>query len=376
MKRSALFRIILWSIVIAILSTAMVGIGFGISFNRRRPSAQEALAVTTPPEAFIAPYGANAIVISNGLNVRKSPSAEAEVVGHFEKRDAITVERVESVNGWEWAYVTEPVTGWVMRKYLTLSDSENVQETVYPNLDVDLSDGKDTFPASSIRELEIEWAAGDILIQPHDTDQITVKEDGVTEDKYAMVLNWAGDTLKIRYCNEILGHGFGISFGKELNKDLTIYVPQDWVCDSLEIDAASAAVEVNDLTIREVNFDGASGACEFENCTVEEIDIDTASGDIRFVGSLNMLDCDAASASVYAVLTNIPSRLNMDTMSGNLDLTLPKDAGFTLHMDSMSGDFTSQFQTKVVNGNQVSGDGACRINISALSGDVAIYKGE
>ena len=100
MKRSALFRIILWSIVIAILTTAMVGIGFGISFNRRRPSAQEVLAVTTTPEAFIAPYDANAMVISNGLNIRKSPSAEAEVVGHFEKRDAITVT--------EWS----PLTAW------------------------------------------------------------------------------------------------------------------------------------------------------------------------------------------------------------------------------------------------------------------------
>ena len=238
------------------------------------------------------------------------------------------------------------------------------------------SDGKDTFEASSIRELEIEWAAGEILILPGDSDQITVKEDNVSEQKYAMVLEREGDTLEIRYCREEFGVGFGISFGTELSKDLTITVPKDWVCESLDIDAASATVEVNDLTIQEVDFDGASGTCEFENCTVEEIDIDTASGDIRFVGSLKMLDCDAASASVFAVLTNVPNRLNMDMMSGDLNLTLPADAGFTLKMDAMSGDFTSQFQTKPVNGNQVAGDGACRINISALSGDVNIQKGE
>lgn len=376
MKRNAIFRIILWSTVIALLTTAMVGVGLGISFNRRRPVAEEALAVTTPPEASIAPYDANATVIANGLNVRKMPTKDGAVVGMLKKGDALRVTRVESVSGMEWAYVTEPVTGWVVLQYLKLGDSTSVEETVYPDPDVDLSDGRDTFPASSIRELEIEWASGDILIQPHDTDQIIVKEDGVTEEKYAMVLRWEEDTLEIRYCNEILGRGFGISFGKELNKDLTIYVPRDWICDSLDIDAASATVEVNDLTIREVDFDGASGTCEFENCTVEEIDIDTASGDIRFIGSLNMLNCDAASASVYAVLTNVPRRLSMDMMSGNLELTLPKEAGFTLHMDAMSGDFSSQFQTKMVNGNQVTGDGACRINISALSGDVSIHKGE
>ena len=130
------------------------------------------------------------------------------------------------------------------------------------------------------------------------------------------------------------------------------------------------------MTIREVDFDGASGTCEFENCTVDEMDIDTASGDIRFIGALDILDCDAASASVYAVLSNTPSRLDMDSMSGDLDITLPGDAGFTVTLDGMTSDFSSDFETTVKNGNQVCGDGRCRINIDAMSGDVTIRKGE
>ena len=53
-----------------------------------------------------------------------------------------------------------------------------------------------------------------------------------------------------------------------------IYVPRDWMCDSLEIDAASATVEINDLTIRELDFDGASGTCNLENCIITDLDID------------------------------------------------------------------------------------------------------
>lgn len=244
-------------------------------------------------------------------------------------------------------------------------------ETVYYGS----ADSKSTFPPS-ISELEIEWVAGDILIQPGDTDEIIVKEDGVSDPKYNMVLQWREDTLKIAFCEEAVGNFIGFGTKVELDKDLTITVPKDWICQSLEIDCASATVEVNDMTIHEVDFDGASGTCEFENCHVTEMDIDTASGDVRFIGSLQTLDCDAASASIYAVLSNTPSRLDMDTMSGDLDITLPADAGFALAMDAASSDFESDFETTIKNGNHVCGDGRCRINVDALSGDVVIRKGE
>lgn len=236
------------------------------------------------------------------------------------------------------------------------------------------NDGKNTFQAADIEKLEIEWVAGQILVQTGSTDQITIQEDGVTDPKYAMVLAQSGSKLKVICCNDSVGK-VDFNSAKELTKDLTITVPVDWNCDKLKIECAAATVEVNDLTVREVEFDGASGACEFDNCTVREMDIDTASGDVRFVGSLDILDCDAASASVSAILSNTPSRLDMDSMSGDLEITLPEDAGFTLSMDGMSMDFESDFETTRKNGNYVYGDGSCRIDVDALSGDVILRKG-
>lgn len=234
---------------------------------------------------------------------------------------------------------------------------------------------KDTFQAEDITKLEIEWIAGQILVQTGSTDQITIQEDGVTDPKYAMVLAQSGSKLKVICCDDSVGK-IDFNSAKGLSKDLTITVPVDWNCDKLKIECAAATVEVNDLTIREVDFDGASGTCEFENCTVGEMDIDTASGDVRFVGSLEMLDCDAASASVYAVLNNVPNRLDMDSMSGDLDITLPQNAGFALSMSGLNMDFESDFDTTMKNGNYVCGDGSCRINVDAMSGDVIIRSGE
>ena len=64
----------------------------------------------------------------------------------------------------------------------------------------------------------------------------------------------------------------------------------------------------------------------------------------------------------------------MDSMSGDLTLTLPEDAGFTVSLDAMSSDFSSDFPTVKKNKSYVCGDGHCKIEVSAMSGDVAILK--
>lgn len=224
------------------------------------------------------------------------------------------------------------------------------------------------FQASEIRDLHIEWAAGSITIEPGDTDVIKVREYGSGNP---FVCRQSGDKLVIKF--DDIEVYFGITI--EHSKDLVITVPRDWVCGTLEMDVASANVDVSNLTIQNVEFDGASGVCTFANCNVSEMDMDTASGDIRFSGSLNYLECDAASADCVLVLSNVPRVIDMDGASGDMDITLPEGSGFTVSMDGLSTDFTSEFDFVSRNGCYVCGDGSCRIEIDAMSGDLTIRKG-
>ena len=75
---------------------------------------------------------------------------------------------------------------------------------------------------------------------------------------------------------------------------------------------------------------------------------------------------------VYAELDNVPYEIDMDTASGSVELVLPKDAGFAVNMDTMSGKFDSDFPYSSKNGVYLSGDGACRIDMSSMSGKVSI----
>jgi hypothetical protein len=230
--------------------------------------------------------------------------------------------------------------------------------------------------AQKIKNLEIDWAFGSITIRPgKQKDTIRFQDDYSGDEKYHLYYTTKGDTLKIQYCKDNWEDmNFGIHLGSPLEKNLTVEVPESWLCSSLEIDAASAKLEVHDLTINEVEIDSASGAIGFENCNVVRLDVDTASGDVIFTGSLVEMDCDSASASIVANLQNVPQAMDLDTASGNLDITLPEDAGFSVKLDAMSGKFQSDFDYETHNSRHICGDGSCIINVQAMSGNVHIRK--
>lgn len=227
-----------------------------------------------------------------------------------------------------------------------------------------------------IRQLEIEWVAGTITIQPGaQTQEIRFWDDYSGDDKYLLSYSISDGKLKIQYCQEEWEDiSFGIRPGGPPKKNLTVAVPESWFCENLEIEAASAKLEVHKLNFGNVEIDSASGAIGFENCSVDSLDVDTASGDLIFSGSLGRLDCDSASATIVMNLSNIPDRVDVDTASGNVDIVLPDNAGFTVQMDALSGKFRSEFEYHETNGRYISGDGACNIQVDAMSGNVNIRK--
>ena len=229
--------------------------------------------------------------------------------------------------------------------------------------------------ADNVQEIEINWVAGDIIIMETDVEEITISESDVSDEKYAMVWYSEGRKLKLAFCEERLMDGFGISLGADISKDLYIEVPKDWEGRSIEIDAAAANAEMHNITLKELDIDGASGTCDLQNCNIGDLDIDAASGSIYYSGTLDSLDLDGASASFTADLHNTPSRIDMDSMSGSLDIALPEDCGYTLTMDGLSSTFRSDFHgTEMKNKSHVYGDGRCRIDVDGMSCEVTIRR--
>ena len=224
------------------------------------------------------------------------------------------------------------------------------------------------FAPGEVSSIFISWASGDIDIQPADQDTVTVSEE--RSGGSSMVVRHLGSTLEI----EAGESKWGLVFGKYTQKDLSIRVPRDWLCQSLEISAAAAGIWVDGLPITNVVLNTASVNCVFTDCAVEKMQMNTASSDLDYSGMLKRLELKGASADCNLWLSDAPASIGMNTASGDLNLTLPDNCGFTLDRSSLSGAFQSDFATTIENDRIVCGDGACQITFSSLSGNINICR--
>lgn len=366
MKSNAIIRIVIWSVVILVLLAVLIaGLGNNLftMFHGNTDTVYHNtdVANSEPPAGQSDSLSTDrSVSVVSQTSVYTMPNGQSKTKGTLAVGDEVVIDRSEVINEENWVYITSPDTGWIPAECVA-------QDTV------SRTGSTGSASTEAIREIKIEWISGSVTVEPGDVQEITFLESGNGTDKYEMVWKQSGDELVIQYSKDSSTAGFGLHFG-DGSKDLTITVPRGWVCDSLELDTASADLTVRDMIIREMEIGSASGTAKFENCTVSSLDVDTASGDVTFTGSLNELDFEAASASFTGVLENVPDQVKMDSMSGDLTLTLPEDAGFTVSLDAMSSDFSSDFPTVKKNKSYVCGDGHCKIDVDAMSGDVAILK--
>ena len=366
MKSNAIVRIVIWSVVILVLLAVLIAGMANNLFTMFHGSTDtvyhstDVAASESPSGQSDTPIAERSVSVVSQTSVYTMPNTHSASVGALNVGDNVVIDRSEEVGGDSWIHITSPVDGWVNAECLKLNG-------------VNQTGSVGSAGHAAIREIKIEWISGSVTVEPGDVQEITFLESGNGTDKYEMVWKQSGDELVIQYSKDSSIAGFGLHFG-DGSKDLTVTVPRGWVCDSLELDTASTDLTVRDMIIREMEIDSASGTAKFENCTVSSLDVDTASGDVTFSGSLNELDFEAASASFTGVLENVPNLIKMDSMSGDLALTLPEGAGFTVSLDAMSSDFSSDFPTVKKNKSYVCGDGHCKIDVSAMSGDVSILK--
>ena len=366
MKSNAIIRIVIWSVVILVLLAVLIA-GLGSNLFTLFHGNTDTVYHSTDVANSESPAGQSdslstdrSVSVVSQTSVYSMPNGQSKTKGSLAVGDGVVIDRSEDVGGGSWIHITSPFDGWVPAECLKLNG-------------VNQTGSVGSADPAAIREIKIDWISGSVTVEPGDVQEITFLESGNGIDKYEMVWKQSGDELVIQYSKDSSTAGFGLHFG-DGSKDLTVTVPRNWLCDSLELDTASADLTVRDVIIREMEIDSASGTAKFENCTVSSLDVDTASGGVTFTGSLNELDFEAASASFTGVLENVPDQVKMDSMSGGLTLTLPEDAGFTVSLDAMSSDFSSDFPTVKKNKSYVCGDGHCKIDVSTMSGDVAILK--
>ena len=231
--------------------------------------------------------------------------------------------------------------------------------------------------SEDIRKIDISWRSGGVNIYTAEQSaQISVKEESAAPlaESEKMVCAIDGDTLRIRF----LGDAYRGSYDGE--KYLDVGLPRELVsaghfeeikvettdayayvsadaqkielstlrgdarvmcanCPEVEIETTSGNAGVVDGTWARVDISTLSGAIELAG-DAESAEIETASGKVDIAGALGALDFESVSGNLI-LATERALRLDAETESGSIYLTLPAQDGFTLDYETKSGAFRS-----------------------------------
>ena len=238
------------------------------------------------------------------------------------------------------------------------------------NMDYEIADPGTMIPvpAEEITEIEVDWISGSVTVEPAAVSSISLNET-VTENP--MVYGVKDGRLMIRFTEKMPP----VSFLKNVeSKHLTVQVPESWMGRKVEVRAVSAEVNISDLQLSEVEYEGVSGKFQLRGCKLGKLEAETVSGDIIVQGEIRELECESVSANCDLSLQNVPHKISMDGVSGNLNLILPGDAGFTLDIDGISRKFETDFPVTGKDGKYTAGSGSCEIEINGVSGWARIQK--
>jgi len=226
---------------------------------------------------------------------------------------------------------------------------------------------------SEITDIDVDWYNGTITVIGGEAGSlVTFSEFSEGEEPSrdtTMHYLVDGTTLRIKYAKSGT-----LSVGK-LVKHLTVTVPSDMYLGEIDIDGTSAEISVIDISAREIEVDSVSGFVNLK-CSANDVNVDTVSGDLYLECNADKVEVDSVSGNSTIKCNTSPSRLYVDTMSGNILLRLTGDMGFTLKYSTNSGLFKNAFTDTQQVGTDcfVYLNGVCDYEVDSESGDLTVER--
>lgn len=203
--------------------------------------------------------------------------------------------------------------------------------------------------AGRVNSIDISWIEGQVTIVYHDGADIILSETASAKMAEDEELRWQldGTTLRIKYAAS------GFRSMKNLDKQLTVRLPESFRAENVDISVVSADVQLEKLLADAVELESVSGGINAAQVQTDRLAVSTVSGD------------------AVLRLSRVPDSISINTVSGDAELYLPENAGITVKVDSVSGRVSGNLPMENRGkGQYVSGNGQCDVRVDTVSGDV------
>jgi lia operon protein LiaG len=151
--------------------------------------------------------------------------------------------------------------------------------------------------------------------------------------------------------------------------------------DALALSSTSGSIRVASVSAAEFSAHTTSGSLRAEAVNAENSAVSSVSGSIR-IGSLKgNLKAHTTSGSIKVGCRKTPDRLEAESTSGSVVLSLPADASFTLDARSTSGTVSCKFPIAITENRRGGGShvlsgkvgsGIGRVHVRTTSGSIRI----
>lgn len=205
---------------------------------------------------------------------------------------------------------------------------------------------------ATIKHIEIDWVSGDVKILEHSENTISFSETSnkKTNDDTSMYYYLEGDTLHIKFAKS------GKFQFSDLQKSLTVELPDFLLLDEADIDVVSAGLTMDNINAKKIDLDTVSGDIIVKSSVVEDFDINSVSGSVNLITSFVC-----------------PQKGKFDSISGSISFELPQDAGYEVEFNTVSGNYNSDKTTAQKSGKTYTvGDGKAKYKVNTVSGDFSV----
>ena len=219
----------------------------------------------------------------------------------------------------------------------------------------------------------------DVLELVEMEDNINVLDVSVTSSN---ILIKVGDTFKIDTDNKYIdykqdGKKFKVTEKKHNlfnsnNSKLIIYIPSDMTLDDVEIDSGAGKIDVDKLSVRNLNLNLGAGSVNIDNLMVfNSASIDGGAGETVIKNSdINNLELDMGIGR-FSITATILGNSDIDHDVGEAIINLLGDA-VEYQINISKGLGSVSVDGKNINNNSIIGNGMNKIDLDCGVGSVVV----